>query len=103
MAVIFRRHFQKHFREWKVLVFVIRISLKFVPKRPIDNNIGLDNGLTPHRRQAIIWTNADPINWRIYAALGGGGWGRGGVNNNFGTIKIISDLWATFKQSFYQR
>ena len=22
-------------------------------------------------RQAIIWTNADPIHWRIYGALGG--------------------------------
>ena len=22
-------------------------------------------------RQAIIWTNADRIHWRIYAALGG--------------------------------
>ena len=22
-------------------------------------------------RQAIIWTNADPVHWRIYAALGG--------------------------------
>ena len=22
-------------------------------------------------RQTIIWTNADPVNWRIYAALGG--------------------------------
>ena len=22
-------------------------------------------------RQAIIWTNADPIHWHIYAALGG--------------------------------
>ena len=34
-------------------------------------SIGLDNGLAPNRRQAIIWTNADPIIWRIYAALGG--------------------------------
>ena len=25
----------------------------------------------PNRRQAIIWINADPINWRIYAALVG--------------------------------
>ena len=33
--------------------------------------IGLDNGLAPNRRQAIIWTNADMIHWRIYAALGG--------------------------------
>ena len=23
------------------------------------------------RRQAIIWTNYDPVYWRIYAALGG--------------------------------
>ena len=22
-------------------------------------------------RQAIIWTNADPVHWHIYAALGG--------------------------------
>ena len=27
--------------------------------------------MAPNRRQAIIWTNADPIHWRIYAALGG--------------------------------
>ena len=32
---------------------------------------GLDNGLAPNRRQTIIWTNADPIYRRIYAALGG--------------------------------
>ena len=25
----------------------------------------------PNRRQATIWTNVDPIHWRIYAALGG--------------------------------
>ena len=48
------------------------MSLKFVPKGPIDNNpaLVLDNGLAPNRRQAIIWTNADSIHWRIYAALG---------------------------------
>ena len=51
---------------------LIKISLKFVPKDPIDkkNSIGLDNGLAPNRRQAIIWTYADPIHWRIYVALG---------------------------------
>ena len=31
----------------------------------------LDSGLAPIRRQAIIWTNAGPVHWRIYAALGG--------------------------------
>ena len=50
----------------------IEISLKFVPKGSINNNpaknicqsshkkmaiIGSDNGLSPGRRQAIIWTN----------------------------------------------
>ena len=34
-------------------------------------NIGLDSGLAPNRQHAIIWTNAEPIHWRIYAALGG--------------------------------
>ena len=32
---------------------------------------GSGNGLAPTRRQAIIWTNADLVQWRIYAALGG--------------------------------
>ena len=36
-------------------------------------SIGLDNGLASNRRQAIIWTYANPIHWRIYAALGGDG------------------------------
>ena len=27
----------------------------------------------PKRRQAITWTNADSVHWRIYAALGGDG------------------------------
>ena len=43
----------------------IKISMKFVPKGPINNIpalvqitiIGPDNGLAPVRRQAIIWTN----------------------------------------------
>ena len=52
---------------------LIKISLKFIPKGPIDNNpsIGSDNGLAPNMRQVINWTNADLIHWRIYAALGG--------------------------------
>ena len=40
----------------------IKISLKFVPKGLIINNIPAlvsDNGLAPTRRQAIIWTNDD--------------------------------------------
>ena len=49
----------------------INISLQFVPKGPIDNNIGSGNGLAPSRRHVIIWTNAYPIYWRTYAALWG--------------------------------
>ena len=48
------------------------MSLKFVPKDPIDiRSIDLDNGLATNRWQAIIWTNADPIHWCIYVALRG--------------------------------
>ena len=35
------------------------------------SSIGSDDGLVPIRWQAIIWTNADPVHWSIYAALGG--------------------------------
>ena len=51
---------------------LVNISVKFALKGPIDkkHSIGLDNGWTPNRREAIIWTNADPIHWRIIAALG---------------------------------
>ena len=57
---------------------LIKISLKFVPKAPIDSIFALVKimawrwiGLALNRRQAIIWTNADPLHWRTYVALGG--------------------------------
>ena len=34
-------------------------------------SVGLVSGLVVDWRQAIIWTNADPIHWRIYAELEG--------------------------------
>ena len=49
---IFRRIFVDNF----FLCFIlIKISLNVVPKVSIDNNpVGLENGLAPNRRQAII-------------------------------------------------
>ena len=32
-------------------------------------SIGSGNGLASNRHQAITWTNADPVQWRIYASL----------------------------------
>ena len=52
-----------HFQDRKVLYF-IKISLKFVSNGPMDNKL-------VNRRQTIVCTNADPVPWRIYAALGG--------------------------------
>ena len=46
---------------------LIKISLKFIPK----GGVGLGNDLVPNRRQAIIWTIADPVHRRIYSSLGG--------------------------------
>ena len=56
---------------------LFRISLKFVPKGPTDNNSALvlngsGDGLTPNRWQAITWSNTDPVHWHIYVALWGG-------------------------------
>ena len=58
------------FHKWNFFI-LIKISLKFIPKGPIDSSTGWDNGLTQKRPQAIIKTNADPIYCGIYAALGG--------------------------------
>ena len=33
------------------------------------SSISSDNGLTPSRRKAIIWTNDELVYWRIYAPL----------------------------------
>ena len=50
------------------LKITIQISLKLVLRSPIDNKPALVQVMA---WQAIIWTNADPVHWRIYAALGG--------------------------------
>ena len=50
-----------HFREYK---FLVEISLNFIPKGPIDNNPA------PIWGQAVIWTNADPINRNICGTSG---------------------------------
>ena len=50
----------------------IQISLKFVPRIPIDNKPALVQvmALAPNRRQAITWTKLAQFT-DIYAALGG--------------------------------
>ena len=55
----------------KKFCILIKISLSFVPKGPNwqYTSIGLDNGIAPNRQQAIIWTNAHPIHWCIYAYM----------------------------------
>ena len=58
MAAISQMIYLDAFSWMKPFSILIKISLNFVP-----------NGL--NRRQANIWINADPIYWRIYAALGG--------------------------------
>ena len=52
------------------ICILIKISLKFVPKGPIDNKAAMVQVMAWHRK-AITWTNADPIHWCIFAALGG--------------------------------
>ena len=61
-----------HFREWKSLFFYETFTeLCSQGSNWQQPSIGLDNGLAPDMRQAIIWTIADTIYGRIYAALGG--------------------------------
>ena len=48
--------------------------------------------MVPNRRQAIIWTYADLIHWRIYAALGGDE-----LNNDYhGVMSLYNNLQRSF-------
>ena len=58
------------------------------------DSIGSDNGLAPSRRQAIILTNADPIHWRIYVALGGDE-----LTIDWGQDKMVTILQTTFSDA----
>ena len=58
----------------------------------VTQNIGLDNGLSPGRRQAIIWTNADPIHWRTYAAQRRDGLDRDNM------VVILQTIFSIFLQ-----
>ena len=71
MALFPIQHFQVHFPEWKVLYFASNfIKVCSLGSNQQYSSTGLDNGLAPIRWQAIIWTNADPLHWCIYTALG---------------------------------
>ena len=48
MAAIFQQYFQTHFLNEKVWIRII-ISLKFVPKGPINNISALVQSMTLHR------------------------------------------------------
>ena len=54
----FRRHFQMDFLEWKCVDFDYDFTEVCSNGTNLQyTSIGLDNGLAPARRQAIIWTN----------------------------------------------
>ena len=61
-----------HFREWKALYFDYNL-IEYRSSVPNwqQHSVDLDNGLALNRQQAVIWTNAVPIHWRIYTALSG--------------------------------
>ena len=73
MAAIPQPIFSDAFSWMKSFMFWLKFhwSLLRVQLTATQHWFGLDNGLALNRGQAIIWTNADPIYWRIYAALRG--------------------------------
>ena len=74
------RNFRVHFHEWKVLYFDSNLTevcskgfnWQYISIGSLNwVSMGSGNGSSPVRRQAITWTNAYPVHWRMYAALGG--------------------------------
>ena len=68
----------------------ITISLKFVPKGPIDSvSTGSGNGLAPNRRETITQINADQIHRRIYTAPGGYKITKSGRSFHWGLVHLV--------------
>ena len=63
MAVVLADDIFKCILENEKFCILIKITLKFIPRDSIDNNPAFcsGSGLAPNRRQAAIWTSADPI------------------------------------------
>ena len=74
MAAIWQTLFSDAFFFNANICILIKMLMKLVPKGPVNNNPALVKIMAWHRI-TIIWTSADPIHWRIYAAQGrrGGG------------------------------
>ena len=83
------------FMNEKFCIF-IQISLKFFLRSNQQySSIGSENGLAPIRRQDIICTNAPPVHWRIYAALGGDEWNLNCHSSLSMSYDFISMSWCT--------
>ena len=66
-----RQYFEMHLHGWKVLYFdsnFTEVCSKGSNWQQVSTGSG--NGLVLNRWQAITWTNAGPVHWHIYAALG---------------------------------
>ena len=51
--------------------YILKISLKFVPKGPVDKKTAWVQIMAWRQRcQAIIWSNAAPIHWHIWGTIG---------------------------------
>ena len=71
MAAISQTTLSNAFSWMKMLEFRLQFHwIMFLGSNWQYSRIGSDNGLAPIRRQAIIWTNDDPVQRRIYASLG---------------------------------
>ena len=71
MAAISQMMFSDAFSWMKSFVFCLKFHWSlFLRVQVTIPQHWLGDGLVPNRWQAIIWTNADLIQWHIYAALG---------------------------------
>ena len=71
MVVISQTTFLNVFSWIKMFEFWLKCHWNLFLQVQSTESISSGNGLVPIRRQAIIWTNADPVHWLICTVLGG--------------------------------
>ena len=74
MSATWQTPFSLPFFEYGNCCILIPVSVRFVPDGSIYNTsalvTGVDNGLTPNRHQAIIWTNDGIVHWHNCLSIG---------------------------------
>ena len=96
-------HCRKHFKclllseNYDIFIQILFLNLSQDSAEQLTN-LGSDNGLSPNRQQAIIWTNDSIVSWRIYMSHGSRK--TSGNVREYAAFSVSICFWLGYNNSF---